>query len=152
MQLPRAEALARAAGSDHGILATLHRDRGVDAVPACFVIEGDLVAIPIERVKAKRSADLQRARNLRQDPRAVLLCEHWDGDDWSRLWWVRLNLRSSADESDSRERLEALLRRKYPEYEDAPFDAILTLRIVDVSGWSADSSVDVKSDESAPGR
>ena len=32
-------------------------------------------------------------RNLEADPRATLLVEHWDRSDWSRLWWVRAELR-----------------------------------------------------------
>jgi hypothetical protein len=131
------EARRRAADADHGILATLHPDRGVDTVPAAFAIDGDVVAIPIDRVKPKASTDLQRSRNLDADPRASLLCEQWDPVDWSRLWWVRLSLRRSAEPTEVVAGLEAALRRRYPQYESAPFAAILTFRIVAVAGWSA---------------
>jgi hypothetical protein len=137
MKLTRVEALRRAAAADHGILATLHADRGVDVVPACFVIEAETVAIPIDRVKPKTSTSLQRTRNLDADPRATLLCEHWDPDDWSRLWWVRLGLRRSEETAVTTERLEAALRRRYRQYEDQPFSGVLTFRIVAVLGWSA---------------
>jgi hypothetical protein len=137
MKLSADEARRRATNADHGVLATLHPRRGVDTVPAAFVIDGDLVAIPIDRVKPKASADLQRTRNLDADPRASLLCEHWDAVDWSRLWWVRISLRRSDERAEIVAGLEAGLRRRYPQYESTPFAAILTFRIVEISGWSA---------------
>jgi pyridoxamine 5'-phosphate oxidase-like protein len=137
MKLPADEARRRAAAADHGVLATLHPTRGVDTVPAAFVVDGDLVAIPIDRVKPKASSDLQRGRNLDADPRASLLCEHWDAVDWSRLWWVRISLRRSHERAEVRAGLEAALRLRYPQYEDKPFAAILTFGIVEISGWSA---------------
>jgi hypothetical protein len=137
MQLSAIEARSRAAAADHGVLATLHPSRGVDTVPAVFVIAGDVLAIPIEQVKPKASTDLQRTRNLAADPRASLLCEHWDRADWSRLWWVRISLRRSVEPPEMVAGLEAELRRRYPQYVSAPFAALLTFRIVKISGWSA---------------
>ena len=137
MKLSAVEARRRAADADHGILATLHPSRGVDTVPAAFVIDGDVVAIPIDRVKPKASTDLQRSRNLDADPRASLLCEEWDAVDWSRLWWVRISLRRSDESAEVVTGLEAGLRRRYPQYESHRFVEILTFRIVEVSGWSA---------------
>ena len=60
------------------MLATRHPDRGVDAVPVCFVVDRTRVAVPVDLVKPKSSPSLQRNRNLDDDPRAVLLCDHWD--------------------------------------------------------------------------
>jgi hypothetical protein len=148
MRLSEADALDRAAGADHGILATVHPARGADAVPACFVIEGEVIAIPIDRIKPKRSTTLQRTRNLEADPRATLLCEHWDAADWSRLWWVRLTLRRSVEAAATTERLELALRQRYPQYETEPFAGILTFRIVAVLGWAAGEGSGV----GAPGR
>jgi hypothetical protein len=137
VRLSTDEARRRAAGADHGVLATLHPTRGVDTVPAVFVIDRDLVAIPIDQVKPKASTNLQRSRNLDADPRASLLCQHWDPVDWSRLWWVRISLRRSDEPAAIVAGLNAGLRRRYPQYESAPFAAILTFRIVDITGWSA---------------
>ena len=46
-------------------------------------------------------------RNLDDDPRAALLCDHWDPVDWSRLWWVRASMtedrrRAGGDERSAR--------------------------------------------------
>ena len=137
MHMTRDEALQRAAAADHGVLATLHQSRGADLVPACFAIEGDRVAIPIDSVKPKGSTALGRIRNLERDPRATLLVEHWDAIDWSRLWWVRLLLVRTAEPPDVVASLEGALRRRYQQYATAPFLEILTFRIDHVGGWAA---------------
>jgi Pyridoxamine 5'-phosphate oxidase len=137
VRLERAEALDRAAGADHAVLGTLRAGTGPDLVPATFVIEGDLVAIPVDTVKPKSSARLQRSRNLEADPRATLLVEHWDPAVWSRLWWVRLRLERFDVDPKATERLEAALRERYAQYRHAPFTAVLTFRISEVVGWVA---------------
>jgi hypothetical protein len=137
VHLDTEQALQRAIDADHGVLATLHATRGADLVPACYAIDDGWVGIPIDSVKPKGSTALGRIRNLERDPRATLLVEGWDADDWSRLWWVRLLLiRSEAAEAVS-DRLETGLRRRYRQYATAPFVEILTFRIDRVSGWSA---------------
>jgi PPOX class probable F420-dependent enzyme len=137
MHLERSEALRRAAAADHGVLATLHEPHGADLVPACFAIVDDRVAIPIDSVKPKGSTALGRIRNLERDPRATLLVEHWDAEDWSRLWWVRLLLHRSDEPPERVAALERALRERYPQYAQAPFVEILAFRIDGVSGWAA---------------
>jgi hypothetical protein len=137
MHLTKDEALRRAASADHGVLATLNRSRGADLVPACFAIDRDRVAIPIDSVKPKGSTALGRIRNLERDPRATLLVEHWDAADWSRLWWVRLLLVRTSEPPDRVASLERALRERYPQYATAPFVEILTFRIDNVGGWAA---------------
>ena len=93
MRLPEDEARARLAAHDHGILCTVHAERGVDAVPVAYAVDEDgYVGVPVDLVKPKASSRLQRERNLEADPRATLLVEHWDRGDWSRLWWVRARI------------------------------------------------------------
>ena len=117
----------------------MHAERGVDAVPVVYVLgEDDYVGIPIDRVKPKSSSRLQRERNLEADPRATLLVEHWDRSDWSRLWWVRAELRWQGDAAATQEAdLAARLARAYPQYRDQPFSKVLVLRVVGVTGWAA---------------
>jgi hypothetical protein len=137
MHLEREEALRRAAAADHGVLATLHGSRGADLVPACFAIDGDRLAIPIDSVKPKGSTALGRIRNLERDPRATLLIEHWDAADWSRLWWVRLLLVRTSEPAERVATLEQGLQARYPQYADAPFVELLTFRIDHAGGWEA---------------
>ena len=139
MRLADAEARARLAAHDHGILCTVHAARGVDAVPVAYAVDEEGYAgVPVDRVKPKASLRLQRERNLLADPRATLLVEHWDREDWSTLWWVRAELRWEPDAAGERGTvLAARLAGRYPQYRDQPFARVLVLRIVGVTGWSA---------------
>ena len=137
MHLDHDEAMRRALAADHGVLATLDRVHGASLVPACYAIDGDRLAIPIDSVKPKGSTALGRVRNLERDPRAALLLEQWDRVDWSRLWWVQLLLVRTQEPADRVGVLERGLRERYPQYRDAPFVDILTFRIEKVGGWEA---------------
>lgn len=139
MRLAEDEAKARLAGHDHGILCTVHAERGVDAVPVAYVVDDDgYVGVPVDRVKPKASLRLQRERNLEADPRATLLVEHWDAGDWAQLWWVRAELRwQGAADAGRQATLAAGLAGRYPQYRDQPFARVLVLRIVDLAGWAA---------------
>jgi hypothetical protein len=138
MRLAEHEARARLASHDHGILCTVHAERGVDAVPVAYAVDDAYVGVPIDLVKPKASLRLQRERNLEADPRATLLVEHWDRSDWSRLWWVRAELRWAGDTDPTRAAaLAARLAGRYPQYQDQPFARILVLHVVGVVGWAA---------------
>jgi PPOX class probable F420-dependent enzyme len=138
MRLDPDEARARLAGHDHGVLCTVHAERGVDAVPVAYAIdEHGYVGVPVDTVKPKASSRLQRERNLEDDPRATLLVEQWDRDDWSKLWWVRAELRWQGRDTGQEQALAIELAERYPQYRDQPFSRILVLRIVGVTGWAA---------------
>lgn len=139
MRLTEDEARARLAVHDHGILGTVHPERGVDAVPVAYALhDDDYLGVPVDRVKPKASMRLQRERNLEADPRATLLIEHWNAVDWSRLWWVRAELRWLADaDAAPAASLAELLARRYPQYRDQPFERVLVLRLIAVTGWAA---------------
>jgi hypothetical protein len=137
VHLDREEALRRAGTADHGVLATLDANHGASLVPACYSIDGDRLAIPIDSVKPKGSTALGRVRNLERDPRATLLIEHWDAVDWSRLWWVQLLLVRTNEPAERVAALVRTLTERYAQYRDAPFVDVLTFRIEKVGGWEA---------------
>jgi PPOX class probable F420-dependent enzyme len=141
MRLTKTEALARLAAHDHGALCTVHAERGVDAIPVVYAMDEDgYVAVPIDRVKPKATTRLQRERNLEMDPRATLLVEHWDREDWSQLWWVRAELRLQQDAGERAAALAAKLAERYPQYRgDQPIVRLLMLHIVSITGWAATS-------------
>lgn len=140
MQLTEDDALTRLAAHDHAILCTSHPERGIDAVPVCFAVNGNDVGVPVDSVKPKASSRLQRERNLEADPRATLLVEHWDPVDWSQLWWVRVNLRWEPDATDRASTLSGLLANRYSQYRDQPFVRVLVLQVVGASGWAANAT------------
>ena len=139
MRLSAEQARARLVAGDHGVLCTVHEVRGVDAVPVVFAVdEEDYLAVPVDSVKPKTSSRLQRERNLEADPRATLLVEHWDRDDWTQLWWVRAQLMRVPDPEPARvAHLAAQLANRYHQYEDQPFTSLLVLQVVGVTGWAA---------------
>lgn len=138
MRLSSGEALARLTANVHGVMCTLHPDRGPAPVPAVYAVSGGHVGVPVDTVKPKASSRLQREDNLLADPRGALLVEHWDAEDWSRLWWVRADLEHVVDPpSDLVEDLAARLARTVPQYADRPFARVLVCRVVGVAGWAA---------------
>jgi PPOX class probable F420-dependent enzyme len=137
VRLQADEANGRLVAADHGVLATVDPDRGVDAVPVCFAVDGGRLAVPIDVVKPKATTALRRRANLDHDPRATLLVEGWDAGDWSQLWWVRAQLVRIAVTDEQEPTLERLLRAKYPPYRDAAFADLLVFDVVAVSGWAA---------------
>ena len=138
MKLDEVSARSRLAAYDHGVLATVHPARGVDTVPVVYALDDDgYVGVPIDRVKPKVSVQLQREANLTADPRASLMVQHWDSGDWSRLWWVRVELRWQGLEHEREGSLADLLAARYPQYADKPFSHVLVFRIDSISGWAA---------------
>lgn len=139
VKLTESEGRNRLAAHDHGILCTVHSERGVDAVPVAYAVSKDgYVGVPVDRVKPKVSTKLQRERNLKADPRATLLIEHWDRQDWSQLWWVRAELQWESDPpGELVDGLAARLASRFRQYQDQPFDQILVLRLVGLTGWAA---------------
>ena len=139
MRLAPTEARSRLAGHDHGVLCTLHAERGVDAVPVVYAADDrGFVGVPVDRVKPKAPGRLQRERNLQADPRATLLVERWDREDWASLWWVRAALRWEPEpDATLLGSLTDALAHRFTQYRDRPFSRLLVLRVVAVTGWAA---------------
>lgn len=138
MKLDADQARTRLSAHVHGVLCTLHPERGPAPQPVVYAVSGDHVGVPIDRIKPKTSSRLQREDNLAADPRAALLIEHWDTDDWTRLWWVRADLEHVPDPpssltDDLADRLAGTVRQ----YADKPFHRVLVCRIIKITGWSA---------------
>jgi len=144
MNLSSAQSHDRLADRDHGILATLHPIRGADLVPVVYTVADGHLGVPVDLVKPKASMRLQRERNLESDPRATLLVEHWDRDDWSALWWVRAQLHWLGDGTPNSawelaERLAGRLVERHAQYTQRSFARIIVFRIDAVSGWAAEA-------------
>jgi PPOX class probable F420-dependent enzyme len=117
-----------------GHLATTRPDGRPHVVPCCFVLVGNTVYSAVD-AKPKSTLALQRLRNLAAHPAASLVVDHYD-DDWTQLWWVRLDGSARVLETGA-ERDEALaaLAGKYPQYVDAPPPGAVVA--VDVAEWRA---------------
>jgi len=119
-------------------LGTICPDGLPHLVPCVFAVDAPLLFIPVDG-KPKRSRELRRLRNLKADPRAVLLFHGWD-EDWSRLWWVSIKgealiLRTPSDMHHARH----LLLARYSQYRTPDeLDPIIQVRMTDVMEWRAD--------------
>jgi PPOX class probable F420-dependent enzyme len=82
-----------------GHLATSDAEGRPFVVPVCFARVGTRLYVPID-AKPKRGdpRELQRLRNLRARPEAVLLVDRYD-EDWRRLRWLSIRARAVILES-----------------------------------------------------
>jgi PPOX class probable F420-dependent enzyme len=118
-------------------LATVRGDGTPHIVAVTFALDGDIVVSAVDH-KPKRTQELQRLRNLEERPTASLLVDHYEGD-WSKLWWVRLDVDVEIVRDGPRrtELLEPLLA-KYPDYRvTTPRGPVLAMTIRSTTSWSA---------------
>jgi len=120
-----------------GHLGTVGADGTPHVVPVCFVLV-DQVAYTAVDQKPKRSTELRRTANLVATGHACLLVDSYS-EDWSTLWWVRLDGRGRvAGEPGEQTRALAALRDKYQQYaERPPTGPVLCVDVARWSGWSA---------------
>ena len=120
-----------------GRLATVRRDGRPHVVPICFVVTDDVVYSAVDD-KPKRHEHLQRISNVTATGAASLLIDEYD-EDWSRLWWVRLDGRARVvDDTAEAERAIRSLCDKYSQYRDQPPSGpVLALDVERWVGWSA---------------
>jgi PPOX class probable F420-dependent enzyme len=120
-----------------GRLATVRPDGRPHVVVCCFAVEGDRVWTAVDE-KPKSGVPLQRLENVRANPQASLLVDHYE-EDWDRLWWVRVDGAAMVlEEGDEEERAIALLTARYPQYERArPGGPVIAIAIERITGWSA---------------
>lgn len=118
-------------------LATVRPDGRPHLVPIAFAVDGDRLVTAVD-AKPKRTTDLQRLRNVAAEPRVSVLVDHYD-DDWTTLWWVRIDGYARVLE-DGRERDAAvdLLATRYEQYRvDRPRGPAIVVEATSWSGWSA---------------
>jgi PPOX class probable F420-dependent enzyme len=102
-----------------GHLATVTPEARPHLVPCCFALDGDTVYSAVD-AKPKSTLALQRLANVRAHPATALLVDHY-ADDWSQLWWVRVDGQARVIETGTeRDSAIAVLTRKYAQYVDAP--------------------------------
>ncbi len=115
-------------------LATADADGVPHLVPVTFALDGDDVVSAVDS-KPKTTTALRRLCNIAVNPRVSLLVDHYD-EDWSRLWWVRVDGNATSKNTD--DRAVAALAAKYPHYvRTPPAGPVIRVRITTWRGWSA---------------
>jgi PPOX class probable F420-dependent enzyme len=121
-------------------LATIREEGSPHVVPICFALDGDTLFFAVD-AKPKRTADLQRLRNIASNRTVSILVDHYE-DDWQKLWWVRLDgtARVVTHETEAQGMIDALVER-YPQYRRArPAGPIVAVSIERMTGWAATES------------
>lgn len=107
-------------GARVATLATVTPKGRPHVVPCCFALDGHTIYSAVDTVKPKSTMALQRLANLGGNPAASLLVHHYT-EDWTTLWWVRVDGLGRVVETDEeRGRGVGLLAAKYFQYEDTP--------------------------------
>jgi PPOX class probable F420-dependent enzyme len=120
-----------------GRLATVGVDGRPHLAPLCFVLEDDVLYSAVDE-KPKRSKRLRRLDNIRDHPLVAVIVDHYE-EDWTRLWWVRLDGTASVlDAGSEREHALGLLREKYKQYRaEPPAGAVIAIRVERWRSWES---------------
>jgi PPOX class probable F420-dependent enzyme len=133
------EARARFAAKRVARLATADFSGQPHLVAICFALAGDVAYTAIDH-KPKATMNLRRLRNIMMNSRVSLLADHYEDDDWARLWWVRAD--GSARQLDAgepeHERAVELLVERYRQYrEQPPAGPVIAVDVERWVGWAA---------------
>jgi PPOX class probable F420-dependent enzyme len=104
-------------------------------VPICFAVDGDTLYFAVD-AKPKRTTNLKRLRNIAANPTVAVLFDQYE-DDWSKLWWVRVDGTARVLEGAGAEQAIELLISRYPQYARVrPAGPVVAIAIERMSGWS----------------
>jgi PPOX class probable F420-dependent enzyme len=135
MAMDLAQIRDRVAAARVARLATLGPGGRPHLVPICFALGGETLYSAVDE-KPKRSPRLRRLENIRRRPEVAVMVDHYE-EDWSRLWWVRLDGTAAVLEAGpERDRALELLRAKYEQYRvEPPSGAVIAVRVERWRGW-----------------
>lgn len=118
-------------------LATITPAGAPHIVPMTFAVHQGVIYSAVD-AKPKATRLLRRLDNIRRNPAAAVLADHYD-DDWAALWWVRADGRASViDDPDQMARPVALLAERYRQYRDLPpAGPVIAVEVARWTGWAA---------------
>jgi PPOX class probable F420-dependent enzyme len=137
MRLDEKQARERFAAARVARFATVSGDGLPHLVPVTFVVSGDTVFFAVDH-KPKSTANLRRLRNIEANPAVTVLVDSYD-EDWTRLWWVRVDgLARILTTLEARAEPVRLLQAKYAQYrEQPPSGVVVSTAITAWHGWTA---------------
>jgi len=119
-------------------LATVDADTRPHLVPITFALDGETIITAVDH-KPKRTTELRRLANIVANPRVSVLADHYE-DDWSRLWWVRVDGTARVIEPQAPEHADAIARlaERYEQYRGRPPEgAAIAITASRWTGWRA---------------
>lgn len=149
--MDEADARRRLTAARVGRLATVTPSGKPHLVPVVFALVDDVLYSAVDS-KPKTTVALQRLANIDETGRASLLVDEYS-DDWSTLWWVRVDgsaqvLTANTSEHDPTVRREShpeqvaiaveALTRKYPQYvSQPPSGPVIAVSLTRWQWWEA---------------
>lgn len=119
-------------GARVAVMATIKPDGGPHVVPIVFAVIGERIVTAVDG-KPKSTSRLRRLANLDANPSVSLLVHHYE-EDWSGLWWIRIDGRATVVAADP-EAIEAL-RRRYRQYETVDLvGPVISIEITAMRSW-----------------
>lgn len=136
-RISRAEALNRLGQAPSGHLATVRPDGSPHLVVVTFALEGNHVVTAVDH-KPKSTAKLQRLANIEANPAVSFLADEYH-NDWTRLWWVRVDGTGSIHHSGHAfDDAVAKLTERYRQYRGRPPEGpVISVSIDRISGWES---------------
>ena len=117
-------------------LATADAAGRPHVVPICYALIENTIYFTIDE-KPKKTPELKRLANLRENPQAAVVVDHYD-EDWSQLGWVMVRGRADVLESGHEHDLaQARLRARYPQLAAMRIEQlpVVAVRIDQVTSW-----------------
>jgi PPOX class probable F420-dependent enzyme len=124
-------------------LATITPDGTPHLVPVVFAVDhdsrdGDEIVYTAVDAKPKKTQRLRRLINIENNPPVSLLVDHYT-DDWTQLWWVRVDgIAAVHRDGEAMHTAYRLLRAKYPQYQSVPLNGpVIAVTVRRWSSWHA---------------
>jgi len=119
-------------------LATVNGSGEPHLIPIVFALDGGTIHTCVDD-KPKTTRRLRRLRDITENPRVSVLVDHYS-DDWSQLWWIRIDGIATVHDADTAVGATGLdaLAGKYPQYrEKRPPGPVITIDRLCWRSWSA---------------
>lgn len=118
-------------------LATVAPDGKPHLVPVVFAVHDEVVYTAVD-AKPKSTHRLRRLANIERNPQVSMLVDHY-ADDWTRLWWVRIDgVAAIHHDGNTMQAGRDMLRAKYPQYQTVPLNGpVIAVAVRRWSSWHA---------------
>jgi PPOX class probable F420-dependent enzyme len=132
MNLTPEESRRRFAEAKIARLATITPNNHPHIIPVTFAIQNSTLYIAIDH-KPKTTKNLQRLKNIEQNPKVSILADHYT-EDWTTLWWTRAD--GTATITDEETPID-LLVAKYSQYQETrPQGPVIEIKVNHWTGWT----------------
>jgi PPOX class probable F420-dependent enzyme len=128
---------ARFAQAPVARLGTVSPDGMPHLVPVVFALCDEVVYTAVD-AKPKTTQRLRRLSNIERHPQVSLLVDHYT-DDWTQLWWVRIDgVAAIHREGTALDAVRDLLRAKYAQYQAVSLNGpVIEVAVERWSSWHA---------------